>query len=81
MIQHEFMSAEPFPHLVLDGFAPEPALRAVSAGFDDVAADAWVRYEDIDERGKSACNRLDAMPAACRDFIAAISSSTWTFGS
>jgi hypothetical protein len=76
MIQHDFMSAEPFPHLVLDNFAPEQILRAVAAGFDAVAAEAWVRYDDLDERGKSACNRLEAMPAACRDFIAAIASGT-----
>ncbi|MGH7140486.1 MAG: hypothetical protein ACREHD_32530, partial [Pirellulales bacterium] len=64
MIQHEFMSAEPFPHLVMDDFAPEATLRAVAAGFDCVSADAWVRYDDVDERGKSACNRVEAMPAA-----------------
>ncbi|HQU44060.1 MAG TPA: 2OG-Fe(II) oxygenase, partial [Pirellulales bacterium] len=76
MIQHEFMSAEPFPHLVMDGFAPEATLRAVAAGFDSVSADAWVRYDDLDERGKNACNRLEAMPVACRDFIAALSGPT-----
>lgn len=76
MIQHEFMSAEPFPHLVMDGFAPEAALRAVAAGFDSVSPDGWVRYDDIDERGKTACNCLDEMPASCRDFITALSSNT-----
>jgi hypothetical protein len=44
MIQHEFMLAEPFPHLVMDDFAPEATLRAVAAGFDCVSPDAWVRY-------------------------------------
>lgn len=76
MIQKEFMLAEPFPHLVLDNFAPEATLRAVAAGFDCVSPDAWVRYDDIDERGKSACNRVEAMPLACRNFIAALSSQT-----
>lgn len=76
MIQHQFLSAEPFPHLVLDNFAPEETLRAVAAGFDEVPHDAWVRYDDLDERGKRACNRLEAMPAACRDFLATLSSPT-----
>lgn len=76
MIQHEFMSAEPFPHLVVDGFAPEATLRAVAAGFDCVSPEAWVRYDHLDEHGKRACNRVEAMPAACRDFIAMLTSST-----
>lgn len=76
MIQQEFMSAEPFPYLVLDGFAPEHALLAVSVAFDSVLPDAWVRYDGLDERGKAACNRVEAMPHACRDFIAALCSHT-----
>jgi hypothetical protein len=52
MIQQEFMSAEPFPHLVLDDFAPTATLCAVAAGFDAVRADAWVRYDDFDASGK-----------------------------
>jgi Rps23 Pro-64 3,4-dihydroxylase Tpa1-like proline 4-hydroxylase len=76
MIQQEFMSAEPFPHLVLDDFAPTATLAKVAAGFDAVRADAWVRYDDCDERGKSACSDLAAMPEACREFIATLSGTT-----
>lgn len=76
MIQHDFMSADPFPHLVLDNFAPEATLRAVAAGFEMVNCDAWLRYDDLDERGKCACNRLEAMPAPCRDFLAALCGQT-----
>jgi Rps23 Pro-64 3,4-dihydroxylase Tpa1-like proline 4-hydroxylase len=76
MIQHDFMLAEPFPHLVMDNFAPEATLRAVAAGFDCVSPDVWVHYDDLDERGKSACNRVEAMPVACRSFINALSSAT-----
>ena len=75
-IQHQFLSAEPFPHLILDDFAPEETLRAVVAGFDEVPHDAWVRYDDLDERGKRACNKLDAMPAVCRDFLTTLTSAT-----
>lgn len=70
------MSAEPFPHLVLDSFASESTLRAVAAGFDEVASNAWVRYDGIDEHGKCACNELDGMPRACREFITTISGAT-----
>jgi Rps23 Pro-64 3,4-dihydroxylase Tpa1-like proline 4-hydroxylase len=73
MLSH-FASAEPFPHLVLDDFAPEETLRAVVAGFDEVHDDAWVRYDDLDERGKRACNKSEAMPAACRDFLSLLTS-------
>lgn len=76
MIQHDFLSAEPFPHLVLDDFAPESVLRAVAAGFDDMPDEAWVRYDDLDERGKRACNKVDLMPPACRDFLALLSGTT-----
>jgi hypothetical protein len=73
---HPFLTAEPFPHLVLDDFAPEAILREVAAGFDDVPDDAWVRYDGLDERGKRACNQLAAMPPACCDFLSLLSSST-----
>jgi hypothetical protein len=76
MIQHQFMSAEPFPHLVLDGFAPEATLRAVAAGFGEVSHDAWVRYDGLDERGKRACNKIEAMPPACCDFLSLLTSPT-----
>jgi hypothetical protein len=76
MIQHQFLSAEPFPHLVLDNFVPEAMLRKVAAGFDEVPDVAWVRYDDLDERGKRACNNLDAMQPACRDFLAALTGPT-----
>lgn len=76
MIQHEFLAAEPFPHLVLDNFAPEETLRKVAAGFEEVPEDAWVRYDDLDERGKRACNKLEVMSSACRDFLTALASPT-----
>ncbi len=76
MIQQHFISAEPFPHLIVDNFAPVTTLRAVTAGFGAVATEAWVRYDGPDEHGKSACNRIEVMPAACRDFLAALSSGT-----
>ena len=75
MLPH-FISAEPFPHLVLDNSAPEETFRQVAAGFDEVSDDAWVRYDDLDERGKRVCNKLDVMPLACRDFLAALTSPT-----
>lgn len=75
-MNHPFKTAEPFPHLILDDFAPEATLRAVAEGIDSVPDDAWVRYDDLDERGKRACNKPDAMPAACRDFISLLTSST-----
>lgn len=71
-----FASAEPFPHLILDNFAPEPALRAVAAGFEEVPDDAWVRYDDLDERGKRACNQWDAMPAAGRGLLSLLTGPT-----
>ena len=73
MLPH-FAAADPFPHLVLDNFAPEATLRAVAAGIDEVPDEAWVRYDDLDERGKRACNKLEAMPAACRDFLSLLTS-------
>lgn len=73
MPHSQFSSAEPFPHLILDNFAPEATLHAVAAGFEQVPDEAWVHYDDLDERGKRACNRCEAMPSACREFLALLS--------
>lgn len=58
------------PNELLEGLEDEPS------GFEAVAAGAWVRYDDPDEIGKSACNRPEVMPAACRDLIATLSGPT-----
>ncbi|MGH7139460.1 MAG: 2OG-Fe(II) oxygenase, partial [Pirellulales bacterium] len=70
----QFLSAEPFPHLVIDNFAPEATLRAVAAAFEEVPDEAWVRYDDLDECGKRACNRWEAIPVVCRGLLSVVSS-------
>lgn len=65
-----FADVEPFRFAVFDDFMPAALLYAASVEFDAVPADAWVRYDSADERGKRTCNRLDAMGPECRSVLA-----------
>lgn len=51
------VAAQPFPHVVVDGWWDEPMLRAVLDEFPDPAADGWRRYDNSNER------KLEGPPA------------------
>ncbi len=70
MTTKNFLNAQPFPHLTLEGLFTSHLLRRASAEFDRLPADTpWVRYDSPDERGKRTFNRLDWMPPACREIL------------
>ena len=64
-----FQTAEPFPHLVLDDFAPAGLLAEVHRSFDAVPAGAWHTYDGPDERGKRACNRSEFFLPPAADLL------------
>jgi hypothetical protein len=55
-MKEQFLSAEPFPHLVLDGAVLGCVAEEAWREFDAVPADAWHVYDGPDEAGKRACN-------------------------
>lgn len=63
-MSRRFQTAEPFPHLVLDGLWRPNMLDACREAFDEVSPEGWVEYQDADEWGKRACNRNLPLPAA-----------------
>jgi hypothetical protein len=56
-----FRSAEPFPHVVIDGFLKPEAADLLEAEFPAVDHKIWKHHLHFHSH-KFACNRLDAMP-------------------
>lgn len=65
----KFQVAEPYPHLVLNDFAPGGLLCQASEEFDRVPLEEWHRYTGPDEAGKRTCHRWQAMGMACREVL------------
>ena len=60
--------ANPFPHLVLDGFFPGDILAAANDAWPDDTWPGWVQYSG--ERGqKRASDLLTPLPAACGELL------------
>jgi Rps23 Pro-64 3,4-dihydroxylase Tpa1-like proline 4-hydroxylase len=41
-----YLSADPFPHIVIDNFLPESFARELHAGFPDSQGTDWIRFKD-----------------------------------
>jgi hypothetical protein len=46
----DYAAARPFPHIVLDGFLPEPVLDGVIDEFPAPGEEAWIRFQSEHER-------------------------------
>lgn len=62
-------SAEPFPHLVVDGLLRPEIASALASGFPPVDAQLWKHHLHRNAH-KFACNRQEAMPALFRQVVA-----------
>lgn len=72
--QQQFLTAQPFPHLVLDDFAPPATLRTAAEQFARADRRYWHSYTGADERGKASCNNPLGIPWACADLLAWLNS-------
>lgn len=54
----EYSQGDPFPHIVIDGFLPEPILHRVLEEFPDAAHSLWERRATKNSL-KLSCNNLD----------------------
>lgn len=63
----QFLSAEPFPHMVVDRLLSPELLSRAAEEFDEIPSQDWVQYDSPDEHGKRTFNRLTEMPVACRE--------------
>lgn len=59
--RHRYQSAEPFPHIVLDGILKPGAAAALAAQFPPVDHKIWKHHLHLHSH-KFACNRFGAMP-------------------
>lgn len=75
-INHEFNSAKPFPHVVIDDFFDISLLKAVKEDFPDYNSEEWFRFrnkigkhKNIFESGMNAISKPESMPNLCRLFL------------
>lgn len=57
----KFLSAEPFPHLIVDEAVHWAVVNEAHREFDALPADAWHKYDGPDEAGKRACCKWEAI--------------------
>jgi Rps23 Pro-64 3,4-dihydroxylase Tpa1-like proline 4-hydroxylase len=60
--QARYRQAEPFPHIVIDGFLKDEVAGALEAQFPKVDHKLWKHHLHFNSH-KFACNRIEAMPA------------------
>jgi 2OG-Fe(II) oxygenase superfamily len=70
----EYVSARPFPHIVIDDLLPEQVLDGVLAEFPTPSDDAWVRFETGNER-KLASREDTPMGDATLQLLAELNSA------
>lgn len=72
-----FLSAKPFPFLVIDQAVHQAVIAQARREFDALPPDAWHVYEGADERGKRACRdweRLARYAPACHALLTFLAS-------
>lgn len=67
-LHEQYVTAEPYPHIVIDDFLPSEALEAVLAEFPAPSDDIWQRFCHTDSK-KSACFDTDKMLPKTRDLL------------
>ncbi|MDQ6805515.1 MAG: 2OG-Fe(II) oxygenase [Actinomycetota bacterium] len=72
----EYTSAQPFAHIVLDGFCPEGILDEVLGEFPSPEQEGWQRFESDNER-KLASHGDKGMGHATRQLLAEFNSATF----
>jgi len=65
---HGYMNADPFPHIIIDGFCDERYLHQVCQAFPDVIDDRWIHYIHYNEK-KHGLNRFEVFPDVISDLI------------
>jgi len=66
-------SADPFPHIVIDGLLKEEVAATLEARFPRVDHEIWKHHLHLHSH-KFACNRLDVMPALFRSVFEELNS-------
>src|SRR5438477_8436831 len=70
----DYVSARPFPHIVIDDFIPEDVLDEVVSEFPSEGEDAWMRFDSDTER-KLASSEDTPMGESTRDLLTEFNSA------
>lgn len=73
-LQAAYVSAKPFPHIVLDGLFEGAALQTVLDEFPSPESTAWARFDDPHERKLGFHHERTAISRAVRAFLDGLNS-------
>lgn len=76
-LRESFLSAEPFPHVVIDDFLPPDVLDAVLAEFPEPEVDDWQQFDNAREV-KLALADAEQMGSATRHLLAEFNTAVFT---
>lgn len=76
VLKRKFLSAQPFPHLVIENFTDPEFLRAVGNSFPGPSSPLWFRYDSEDEK-KLAFNQINKLAAPIKEFFTIFNSQAF----
>jgi Rps23 Pro-64 3,4-dihydroxylase Tpa1-like proline 4-hydroxylase len=68
-LQRQYTSAEPFPHIVVDGLFDDAALDAVLRDFPDPTSMRWVEFDSPQEKKLGYSHERSNVSKVIRDFL------------
>jgi Rps23 Pro-64 3,4-dihydroxylase Tpa1-like proline 4-hydroxylase len=68
-LREQYVSAEPFPHIILDGLFDDPALEAVLRDFPDPKSMRWVEFDSPQEKKLGYSHERSNVSKVVRDFL------------
>lgn len=74
LVRRKFLSAKPFPHIVIDNLFKREELFQVAMQFPKVTDGNWWKYDNVLEK-KLAKNNLEEMPELIRNLISELQSN------
>ena len=76
-LSDSFISAEPFPHIVIDSFLPEAIAKQCAEAFPVPGSAQWIHYAHLNS-AKWGMTDLDTMPSVLRSVTVALNSPDFT---
>ena len=68
-LREQYVSAEPFPHIVVDGLFDDPALETVLRDFPDPKSMRWVEFDSPQEKKLGYSHERSNVSKVVRDFL------------
>ncbi|MEM1322678.1 MAG: 2OG-Fe(II) oxygenase [Bacteroidota bacterium] len=68
-----YQQAQPYPHIVIDGFLEEAIARQVLKEFPGIADEGWIHYLHVNEK-KHGLNKMELLPPFIQQLIGYLNS-------